>query len=56
MPLINCEITISFPWSKQCVASEMSITSAVAGNPNARRPAQAREARQKTDWSNISNK
>ena len=38
MPLINCEINIDFPWSKECIISEISIIPAVPGNPNANLP------------------
>ena len=48
MPLINYEIEIDLSWSKECIIPEISITPAIAGNPRARPPAQAREARQTT--------
>ena len=34
LPLINCEIELDLPWSKECVISEISITLRVAGNQN----------------------
>ena len=48
LPFINCEIEIDLTWSKECIVSEISITPAIAGNPNARPPVQARETRQTT--------
>ena len=38
LPLINCEIELGLPWSKECIISEMSITSAVPDNQNANPP------------------
>ena len=38
LPLINCEIELDLPWSKECIISEISITSAVPGNQNANPP------------------
>ena len=48
MPLIEPETEINLTWSKTCIISEISITPRIAGNPNARPPVQAREARQTT--------
>ena len=46
LPLINCEIELDLSWSKECIISEISIVSAIAGNPRDNPPVQAREARQ----------
>ena len=32
LPLITCEIELDLSWSKECIVSERSITSAIAGN------------------------
>ena len=34
-PFINCEIKLYLSWSKECIISEISITSGIAGNPRA---------------------
>ena len=34
LPLINCEIELDLPWSRNCVISEISRTAAVAVNPS----------------------
>ena len=44
--MINCEIEIDLLLSKEYVICKISITSRIAGNPNARPP--VREARQTT--------
>ena len=49
LSLIKSETEINLTWSKKCIISEISITPRIAGNPNARLPVQAREARQ-TTW------
>ena len=48
LPLINCEMEIDLSRSKECIKSEISITSRIGGNPHARPPVQATEARQTT--------
>ena len=48
MPLINCEIEIDLLWSKKCIISEISITTATAGNPRAKQPVPVVAARKKT--------
>ena len=48
MPLINCEIELDLSWSKECIVSETSITSRVAGNPNANPLVPAVEAMRRT--------
>ena len=48
MPLINCEIELGLPWSKECIISEISITPRIAGNPRANPPVLAVAARQTT--------
>ena len=44
MPLLNCELELDLPFSKECIISEISITTRVAANP----PNSAREAIQTT--------
>ena len=34
LPVINCEIKLDLPWSKEFIISEISITPAVPGNLN----------------------
>ena len=34
LPVINCEIKLDLPWSKEFIISEISITHAVPGNLN----------------------
>ena len=46
--MINCDIEIGLPQSKEYVISEILITPAIAGNPRANPPGQATEARQTT--------
>ena len=46
--MINCGTEIDLSLSKEWIMSEISITPRIAGNRNARPPAQAREARQTT--------
>ena len=48
MPLINCEIELDLSWSKDCIVSETSITSRVAGNPIANPLVPAVEAMRRT--------
>ena len=48
LPLINCEIELDLSWSKECIVSETSITSRVAGNPNANPLVPAVEAMRRT--------
>ena len=38
MPLTNSKIELELSWSKECIISEISITPAVAGNPDANPP------------------
>ena len=38
LAFINCEIELDLSWSKECIISEISITPAVHGNPNANPP------------------
>ena len=38
LSLINCEIELDLSWSKECVISEISITTAMPGNPDATLP------------------
>ena len=40
LPVINCEIELDLPWSKECIISEISVTPAIAGNPRANLPFQ----------------
>ena len=47
MPLINCEIEIDLLWSKKCIISEISITTATTGNPRANQPVPVVAARKK---------
>ena len=35
MPLINCEIQVDWLWSKECILSEISITSRLPANRDA---------------------
>ena len=42
-PIINCEIQHDLTWSKECIIPEILLIFAIAGNPNARLPVQARE-------------
>ena len=32
LPLINCEIELDLPWSKECIITEISITPEVLGD------------------------
>ena len=48
LPLINYEISFDLLWSKECIISEISITPAVAGNPNSNPPVMAAAAIQTT--------
>ena len=36
--MINCEIEPDMSWSKECTMSEIPITPAMVGNPNANPP------------------
>ena len=38
LPLTNCEIELDLSWPKKCIISEILITSAVSGNPDANPP------------------
>ena len=40
MSLINCEIEYDLPWSKECILSEISITSKIQANQNTNPPVQ----------------
>ena len=40
MPLINCEMELDLPWSKESIISEISITPKIPANPDANLPAQ----------------
>ena len=42
--MINCEIELNLPWSKNCITSEISRTRDVPTNPDANSPVPAREA------------
>ena len=40
LPLINCEMELDLPWSKESIISEISITPKIPANPDANLPAQ----------------
>ena len=48
LPLINCEIELNLSWSKESIISEISITPAVPGDPDANPPVPDMTAIQKT--------
>ena len=37
--MINCKVKLDLSWSKECIISEISITTSVAVNPNVNPPA-----------------
>ena len=48
LPLVNCEIKLDFPWSKECIIFEISVTPEVTGDLDANPPVQPRPAIQTT--------
>ena len=49
LPLINCEIELDVPWSKECIICEISIVPRIRGNQDANQPVQEVAAIQ-TTW------
>ena len=43
MPLINCEVSLTLPWSENCVLTDITTHAARNANPNADPPVKARE-------------